>query len=146
MFKKLKLKKKEREREKKKVKLHCKSPTQRQRFITTIKKKYVTEGVKVFRTLSRLYHANKINNYNKGEEGKISKRIYRTIQNTRIINVFLASLLSESFPSLEVTIHLTSLGCPPTLNWSLDLLWGGSDSNLVLPLCVLVFSVHSYQS
>ena len=55
---------------------------------------------------------------------KKSKRIYRTSQNIRIINVFLESLLSESFPSLGVTVHLTSLGCPPTLCWSLDLLRG----------------------
>ena len=53
-----------------------------------------------------------------------SRRIYRASQNIRIINVFLESLLSESFPSLGVTIHLTSLGCPSTLCWSLDLLWG----------------------
>ena len=33
----------------------------------------------------------------------------------RITNVFLESLLSESFPVLGVTVHLTSLGCPPTL-------------------------------
>ena len=32
-------------------------------------------------------------------------------------------MLSESFPSLGVTIHLTSLGCPPILCWSLALLW-----------------------
>jgi len=31
---------------------------------------------------------------------------------------------AESFPSLGVTVHFTSLGCPPTLCWSLDLLWG----------------------
>ena len=43
------------------------------------------------------------------------KRIYRTSQNIRIINIFLESQLSESFPSLGVTVHLTSLGCPPTL-------------------------------
>ena len=50
------------------------------------------------------------------EKKKIkSKRIYRTSQNIRIINVFLESLLSESFPWLGVTVHLTSLGCPPTL-------------------------------
>ena len=55
---------------------------------------------------------------------KRSKRIYRTSQNIRIINVFLKSLLSEAFPSLGVTVHLTSLGCLPTLYWSLDLLWG----------------------
>jgi len=68
--------------------------------------------------------ANKVNNYNGvGGEGwgKKSKRIYRTSQKIIIINAFLVSLLSESFPMLGITIHLTSLGCPPTLNWSLDL-------------------------
>ena len=40
---------------------------------------------------------------------------YRSSQNIRIMNVFLESLLSESFPALGVTVHLTSLGCPPTL-------------------------------
>ena len=49
------------------------------------------------------------------EKEKKSKRIYRASQNIRIINVFLESLLPESFPSLGVTVHLTSLGCPPTL-------------------------------
>ena len=51
----------------------------------------------------------------KKEKKKLSKRIYRISQNIRIINVFLESLLSESFPSLEVTVHFTSLGCPFTL-------------------------------
>ena len=46
---------------------------------------------------------------------KKSKRIYRTSQKIRIINVFLESLLSASFPSLGVIVHFTSLGCPPTL-------------------------------
>ena len=46
---------------------------------------------------------------------KKSKRIYRTSQKMRIVKVFLESLLSESFPGLGVIIHLTSLGCPPTL-------------------------------
>ena len=45
----------------------------------------------------------------RGEKKKKFKRIYRTSQNIRIINVFLESLLSESFPSLGVTVHLTSL-------------------------------------
>ena len=58
-----------------------------------------------------------------GEKRKI-KRIFRTNQKIRIINVCLESLLSESSPSLGVTVHLTSLGCPPTLSWSLNLLWG----------------------
>ena len=55
-------------------------------------------------------------------KGKKSNRIYSTSQNIQII-AFLESLLSVSFPSLGVTVHLTSLGCPPTLCWSLDLLW-----------------------
>ena len=57
-------------------------------------------------------------------EGEKSYKIYRTGQKIRIINVFLESLLSESFPTMGITVHLTSLGCPPTLCWSLDLLWG----------------------
>ena len=47
-------------------------------------------------------------------EKKRSKRIYRTSQNMRIINAFLGSLLSEYFPLLEVTVHLTYLGYLPT--------------------------------
>ena len=84
----------------------------------------------------------------KKKERKQSKRIYRTSQNIRIINVFLESLLSESFPSLGVTVHLISLGCPPTLCWSLDLLGreGSSDSNLVLLLYVLAYKVQSCQN
>ena len=50
-----------------------------------------------------------------GEEERKSKRSHRTSQNIRKMNVFLDSLLSESFPSLGVTVHLASLGCPPTL-------------------------------
>ena len=80
------------------------------------------------------------------EKEKKIQRIYRTSQNIRIINVFLESLLSESFPSLGVIVHLTSLGCPPKLCCSLNLLWGRSDSNLVLFLCVLSSNVHSYQN
>ena len=48
----------------------------------------------------------------RGGEKKKSKRIYRTSQNIRIINVFLESLLLKSFPSLRVTVYLISLGCP----------------------------------
>ena len=39
---------------------------------------------------------------------KESKRIYRTSQNIRIIHIFLELLLSKSFPSLGVTVHLTN--------------------------------------
>ena len=49
------------------------------------------------------------------KKNKKSKRTYRTRQNIRVINVFLESLLSESFPSLGVTDLLTSLGCLATL-------------------------------
>ena len=64
----------------------------------------------------------------KKEKEKISKRIYRTSQKITIINVFICllvfeSLLLESSPALGITVHLTSLGCPPTLYLSLDVLW-----------------------
>ena len=71
----------------------------------------------------RFHSVNKVNSYNKawGEGGtkrkekKNSKRIYRTRQNIRIISVFIESLLPESFPSLGVTVHFPSLGCPLTV-------------------------------
>ena len=84
----------------------------------------MTEEKKNLKTLIRFHSANKINNYGRGgggvakEKGKKCKKykiIYRTSQSIRIINVFLESLLSESFPLLGVTVHLTSLGLPPTL-------------------------------
>ena len=59
--------------------------------------------------------------------------------------MFLVSLLSASFPSLGVTVDVASLGCPSTLPWSLDLLWG-PDSNLVLILGVLTSNVHRYRN
>ena len=61
---------------------------------------------------------------NRKENKKKSKGNFRTSQTIRIINVFLESLLSGCFPLLRFTVHLTSLGCSPTLCWSLDLLWG----------------------
>ena len=56
------------------------------------------------------------------------------------MDVFLESLLSESFPSLGVTVHLTSLGCPPTLCWSLDLLWRQLKFFFFLAAQVLIWS------
>ena len=80
--------------------------------MTTVKS--VTEEKKA-QKLIRFHSANNINNEG-GWGGKIkSKRIYRKNQNIKRINVFLESLLSESFPLQGVTVHLTSLGCPPTL-------------------------------
>ena len=72
----------------------------------------MTEGKKKFKSLIRFHSANKINNYTGGRERKKkkkSKRIYRTCQNIRIINVFLESLPPECFHSLGVTVHLASL-------------------------------------
>ena len=92
-------------------------------FITTIKKNVTDKKKrgkkKKAQKLNRFQSANKIDNYNRGEEKekkkKKSKRIYRTSQNIRIINVFVESLLSVSFPSLGVTVHFTSLRWPLTL-------------------------------
>ena len=50
-----------------------------------------------------------------GQKKKKIKRFYRTSQNIRIINVFLESLLPESFPSLGVTVPISFLVRPPTL-------------------------------
>ena len=80
----------------------------------------MTEGEKKkFKSLIRFHNVSKIDNYNQGwgeqkEKRKKIKRIYRISQNISIINVFLESQLSESFLT-GVTVHLTSLGCPPTL-------------------------------
>ena len=71
--------------------------------------------IKQVKSLIRFHSASKINNYNRGgkkgkkKKWKKKKRIYWKSQNIRIINVSLQSLLSESFPSLGVTVHLTSL-------------------------------------
>ena len=51
----------------------------------------------------------------KRKKEKESKTIYGTSQNIRIINVFLESLLSGSFPFMGVTVHLTPLGHPRTM-------------------------------
>ena len=91
--------------------------------MTTIKN--VTEKkIKKVKSLIGFLSANKsITTTEVGEREK-KKRIYRTSQKVIIINVFLESLLSESFPTMTITFHLTFLGCPPTLYRSLDLLWG----------------------
>ena len=79
---------------------------------------------KKLKSLVRFCSANKIDYFNREGGKKKSKIINRTSQNIRIRNVFLESLLSGFFPSLGVTVPLTSLGCPLTLRWSLDLLRG----------------------
>ena len=63
--------------------------------------------------------ADKIDNYNregikeKKKQRKNPEESTEQIKKIRIINV--ESLLSESFPVLGITVHLISLGCPPTL-------------------------------
>ena len=89
---------------------------------------------KTLKSLIRFHSANKINNYNRGGKKK-SKRIYRTSQNIRIINVFLESLLSEAFPSLRVTVHFTFLRFPPNYTDLWTCCGVCSNSNLVLLLC-----------
>ena len=52
-------------------------------------------------------------------EKRKEKKIQKNLQNKskhKNNECFLESQLSESFPSLGVTVHLTSLGCPPTLS------------------------------
>ena len=115
-------------------------PSVRQKFISTIKN--VTEEKKKAQKLNWISQCQQLEQKGGKRRGE-SKRIYRASQNI-IINVFLESLLSESFPSLGVTVYLTSLGCSPTLGWSLGLLWGSSGSALVLLLCVLASNAHSH--
>ena len=88
---------------------------------------------KKLKTLTGFLSANKTDNYNGGgkKKKKKSKRIYRTSQNIRIINVFLESLLSESFsllgfslphlprmPSNTVLISGPAVGATQILIWS----------------------------
>ena len=72
---------------------------------------------KKFKNLIRFHSAKKLTTTTEGQKRKEkkSKGIYRTSQTIRIRNVFLEPLLSESFPLLEVAVHLTSLLCPPKL-------------------------------
>ena len=81
--------------------------------MTTIKNEEKEKQKKKLKRLIGFLSANKIDNNNGGGGGrkKKSKSSYRTSQKIRIINAFLESLLSE----LGITVHLTSLGCPPTL-------------------------------
>ena len=85
--------------------------------MTTIKNEEKEKQKKKLKRLIGFLSANKIDNNNGGGGGrkKKSKSSYRTSQKIRIINVFLESLLSEPFPSLGITVHLASLGCPPAL-------------------------------
>ena len=117
---------------------------QRQRFIATIKS--VTEK-KTLKSLIVFHSANKIENYNRGgkkEKEKFQKKL-QTSQNIRIVNIFLESLLSVSFPSLGVQSTSPSQGDFHHRAGLLACCGGNSDANLVLLLCLLASSVHSYK-
>ena len=63
----------------------------------------------------------------RGTKGKKEKKIQKNLQNKskhKNNKFFSPVTATESFPSLEVTVHPTCLECPPTLCLSLDLLWG----------------------
>ena len=82
---------------------------------------------KKLNSLIGFYSANKIANYNRGRKKGKKKKVTKNLQIKSKDNnnkCFLESLLSESFPMMGITVHLSPLGCPPTLCWSLDLLWG----------------------
>ena len=82
--------------------------------MTTIKNVTEKRKKKNLQSLIGFLSANKIDNYRDGGgEGrqKIQGNLQSKSKNKN--NVFLESLLSESFPSLGVRVHLTSLGCPP---------------------------------
>ena len=55
-----------------------------------------------------------------GKKDEKKKKVQKNLQKKSKLE----SLLSESFLSLGVTVHLNFLGCPPTLCYSLDQLWG----------------------
>ena len=63
----------------------------------------------ILKSVNRFNSTNEINNFNRGRGNKKEKNIRRncrTSQNIRIVSIFLESLLSAPFSSLEVTVHL----------------------------------------
>ena len=79
----LKLKKKRKKgKKKRKIPQSCKSPTQRQRFITTIKNVTAGGAGGKRKSLIRFHSAKKIDNYNRGEKKKEKKKkIQKDLQN-----------------------------------------------------------------
>ena len=95
--------------------------------------------------LNRIILSANKNNYN-GGRGKGNKKVIQKNLQNKSKNIFLESQLSESFPVLAVTAHLTSLGCLPMRADLWTCCGGSSDSNLVLLLCVLASNVDSDQN
>jgi len=109
---------------------------------------------KKLKSLIGFLSANKTNNYNRGrKKGKKKKKPQQNpqvstekVKKIRIINVFLEPLLSRVL-SLAGNHSLPYLPRMPTNTTDLWTSSGDpSDSNLVLLLCVLASSVHSYQN
>ena len=102
----------EKEGENEKRKENKKKPAWRQRFVT--RKKSAIKKIKKLKNLIIFHSTNEINNFNrrrvnkKEKKSKKKKKNCGTSQNIRIVNIFLESLLSASFSSLEVIVHLTS--------------------------------------
>ena len=102
--------------------------------------------------LSRVISVNKTNNH--GNRGKKRKRRIKKIQNQteqvkikkkkkkRFFQISAVCVLPLTVS--QSPLHL--LGRPPTLHWSLDLLWGSPDSRRVLLLRVLASGVLGCQS
>ena len=119
--------------------------------MTTVKNVIEAKGKQnktKLKSLIRSHSANKVDNSNREgiKEKKQSKRIHRTNQNIRIINVFLSHCCQSPFPCWE---SQSTSPLQDALQHCAEL-WiccrGSSDSNLVLHLCVLVSNVHSYQN
>ena len=109
---------------------------------------------KKLKSLIRFHSANKINNYNRGREKrkKTEKKIQKNLQNkwkhkinkcfSWVTAVRMLSLTgSHSPPHLPRMPSNSTLISGPVVQRP-----GSSDSSLVLLLCVLASSVHSYQN
>ena len=127
-----------------KIPQNCKSPTQRQRFITTMKNE-IEKGKKKKRLerLVEFYSANKIDNYNR--EGKKScgggaEKNPKNLQKSKHKNnnmFFLSHCCLSPFPCWE---SQSTSPLQDALQHCAEL-WiccrGSSDSNLILLLCFL---------
>ena len=91
------------------------------------------------KSLIRFHSADKSDNYNRGwKQKEKNPRVCRANENIWKINVFL-NQCSDSFPSLWITVHLTSVGCPPILCWLLGLFWGGETQFLIWSYCAFLW-------
>ena len=85
-------------------------------------------------SLIRFHSANKIDNNGGGIKGKKIQKYLQNKSKHKNNKCFSESLLSESFPSLGVTVHLTSPRMPSNTALISDLLWG----QLIWSFCVFL--------